>query len=50
VPALAAAMRELAGDGALRRRLAAGGADALRDRTWEAAAGGLLAVLEDVAP
>jgi glycosyltransferase involved in cell wall biosynthesis len=38
VAALAAAMRELAGDEALRRRLAAGGAAALRARTWEASA------------
>jgi glycosyltransferase involved in cell wall biosynthesis len=38
VRALAAAMRELAGDEALRRRLAAGGAAALRERTWEASA------------
>ena len=49
VPGLAAAMRELAEDGALRRRLAAGGTDALRDCTWQVAAGGLLTVLEDVA-
>jgi glycosyltransferase involved in cell wall biosynthesis len=49
VPALAAAMRGLADDEASRRRLAAGGADALRDRTWQVAAGGLLAVLKDVA-
>jgi glycosyltransferase involved in cell wall biosynthesis len=38
VTALAAAMRELAGDEALRARLAAGGAAALRERTWEASA------------
>jgi glycosyltransferase involved in cell wall biosynthesis len=47
--ALRAAMRELAGDAALRARLAAAGAEALRGRTWEAAAAGLRAVLEDVA-
>jgi glycosyltransferase involved in cell wall biosynthesis len=47
--ALAAAMRELAGDEALRQRLAANGADALRPRTWEATAAGLLAVLREAA-
>ena len=48
-PALAAAMRELAGDEALRQRLAANGADALRPRTWETTAAGLLAVLREAA-
>jgi glycosyltransferase involved in cell wall biosynthesis len=49
VGALRAAMRELAGDEALRRRLAAGGAAALRDRTWEASARALRAALEEAA-
>jgi glycosyltransferase involved in cell wall biosynthesis len=38
VAALAAAMRSVAGDEALRGRLAASGAAALRERTWEASA------------
>jgi glycosyltransferase involved in cell wall biosynthesis len=41
VGALSAAMRELAGDEALRQRLAAAGAAALRERTWEASAAAL---------
>jgi glycosyltransferase involved in cell wall biosynthesis len=49
VTALRAAMGELAGDEALRRRLAAGGAAALRDRTWEASARALRAALEEAA-
>jgi len=46
VPALRAALRELADDAALRERLAAGGAAALRDRTWAASARALRAALE----
>jgi glycosyltransferase involved in cell wall biosynthesis len=38
VAALAAAMRSVAGDEAVRGRLAASGAAALRERTWEASA------------
>jgi glycosyltransferase involved in cell wall biosynthesis len=49
VAALAAAMRTLAGDDALRRRLADGGAAALRGRTWEASGRVLRAVLEAAA-
>jgi glycosyltransferase involved in cell wall biosynthesis len=49
VTALAAAMHELAGDEALRARLAAGGAAALRERTWEASGRALRAALEAVA-
>jgi glycosyltransferase involved in cell wall biosynthesis len=49
VAALAAAMRALAGDEALRGRLAAGGADALRERTWEASGHALRAALEEAA-
>jgi glycosyltransferase involved in cell wall biosynthesis len=49
VSALRAAMRELAGDEALRARLAAAGAAALHGRTWEAAAAGLRAALEEAA-
>jgi glycosyltransferase involved in cell wall biosynthesis len=49
VGALRAAMRELAGDAALRRRLAASGAAALRGRTWEASARALRAALEEAA-
>jgi glycosyltransferase involved in cell wall biosynthesis len=49
VAALRAALRELAGDDALRRRLAAGGAAALRDRTWEESARALCAALEEAA-
>ena len=49
VSALREAMRELADDEALRRQLAANGADELRQRTWEATAAGLLAVLREAA-
>jgi glycosyltransferase involved in cell wall biosynthesis len=49
VAALAAAMRELAADAALRRRLAAGGAAALHKRTWEASGRALRAALEAAA-
>jgi glycosyltransferase involved in cell wall biosynthesis len=49
VAALRAAMREIAGDDALRQRLAAGGAAALRERSWEAAAAALRAALEEAA-
>jgi glycosyltransferase involved in cell wall biosynthesis len=49
VAALRAAMRELAGDEALRARLAAGGAEALRARSWEASAAALRAALEEAA-
>jgi glycosyltransferase involved in cell wall biosynthesis len=49
VAALAAAMRRLAGDEALRRRLAEGGAAALRERTWEASGRALRAALEAAA-
>jgi glycosyltransferase involved in cell wall biosynthesis len=49
VAALAAAMRRIAGDDALRRRLAERGAEALRARTWEASARALLAELEAAA-
>jgi glycosyltransferase involved in cell wall biosynthesis len=45
--ALAAAMRALAGDDALRQRLAAAGADALQARTWDASACGLATVLRE---
>jgi glycosyltransferase involved in cell wall biosynthesis len=47
--ALAAALRELAGDEALRRRLAEGGAAALEGRTWAASARALRTVLEEAA-
>ena len=47
--ALREAMRALAADGALRARLVAGGAAALRDRTWEAAATALREALEAAA-
>jgi glycosyltransferase involved in cell wall biosynthesis len=49
VEALAGALRELAGDHALRRRLAAGGAAALEGRTWAASARALHTVLEKAA-
>jgi glycosyltransferase involved in cell wall biosynthesis len=49
VTALRAAMREVAADDGLRRRLAEGGAAALRDRTWEASARALHAALEEAA-
>ncbi len=49
VTALAAAMRALATDDALRARLAAGGREALRGRTWEAGGRSLKAVLEGAA-
>ena len=49
IEALATALRELAGDETLRRRLAAGGAAALEGRTWEASARALRAVLEEAA-
>jgi glycosyltransferase involved in cell wall biosynthesis len=49
VEALAAAMRELAADEALRARLAAGGATALAARSWEAAGRALRAALEEAA-
>ncbi len=43
--ALSAALRDLAGDDALRARLAAGGAEALAARTWEASGRALSAAL-----
>jgi glycosyltransferase involved in cell wall biosynthesis len=49
VPALAAAMRELAADDALRRQLADAGAAALRERTWDASGRALRAALEAAA-
>jgi glycosyltransferase involved in cell wall biosynthesis len=49
VAGLATAMRSLATDEALRGRLADGGREALRDRTWEAAGRALKAVLEAAA-
>jgi glycosyltransferase involved in cell wall biosynthesis len=49
VGALRAAMEALAGDGELRQRLADGGAAALRERSWEASAAALRAVLEAAA-
>ena len=49
VDGLAAALQELAGDEALRRRLAARGRAALEGRTWEASARRLRTVLEEVA-
>jgi glycosyltransferase involved in cell wall biosynthesis len=49
VPALTAALRELADDGALRRRLADGGAAALRGRAWPACGRALRAALEAAA-
>ena len=47
--ALAAAMRELAGDDERRRALAQVGAAALRERTWAAAGAALRAQLEAIA-
>jgi glycosyltransferase involved in cell wall biosynthesis len=49
VSALREAMRRLAGDDALRRRLAANGADELARRSWQATAEGLLSVLREAA-
>jgi glycosyltransferase involved in cell wall biosynthesis len=49
VGALAGAMRELAGDEGLRRRLAERGAAALAGRTWDASARSLRAALEEAA-
>ncbi len=49
VAALKLALRELAADSALRRRLAGAGAAALRDRTWPAAGRALRAELEAIA-
>jgi glycosyltransferase involved in cell wall biosynthesis len=49
VGALRAAMRAVAADGALRTRLAAGGAAALARRSWPAAAAALRAALEEAA-
>ncbi len=49
VAGLATAMRTLATDEALRARLADGGRDALRERTWAAAGRALKAVLEAAA-
>jgi glycosyltransferase involved in cell wall biosynthesis len=49
VPALAAALRQLAGDDSLRARLAAGGEAALRARSWAASGRALLAALEAAA-
>jgi glycosyltransferase involved in cell wall biosynthesis len=49
VATLAAAMRSLAADEGLRRRLAEGGAAALRKRTWPASARALRAALEEAA-
>ena len=49
VAALGAAMDTLATDEALRARLAGGGRDALRGRSWDAAGRNLKAVLEGVA-
>ena len=49
VGALAAALREVAADEGLRARLAAGGAAALRTRSWEAAGAALHAALEEAA-
>jgi glycosyltransferase involved in cell wall biosynthesis len=49
VAALAAALRELAGDEALRARLAAEGAAALAARSWKAAGAALHAALEEAA-
>jgi glycosyltransferase involved in cell wall biosynthesis len=46
VTGLRAAMEALAGDPELRRRLADGGAAALRERSWEASGAALRAVLE----
>jgi len=46
VAALRAAMRRLAGDPELRQQLADRGPAVLRERTWEASAGALLAALE----
>jgi glycosyltransferase involved in cell wall biosynthesis len=47
--ALAAALAELAGDDALRRRLAAAGAAALADRSWQACGRALLGALRAAA-
>jgi glycosyltransferase involved in cell wall biosynthesis len=49
VPALAAAMAQVADDPALRRRLADGGAAALRERSWEKSGRALRAALEAAA-
>jgi glycosyltransferase involved in cell wall biosynthesis len=49
VAGLREAMARLAGDGELRERLAASGAEALRSRTWDASGAALRAVLEDAA-
>jgi alpha-1,3-rhamnosyl/mannosyltransferase len=49
VGALAARMREVAADGALRARLAAAGRDRGRRFTWANAAAGTLAVLREAA-
>ena len=47
VDALRAALREVASDAALRARLAAGGAAALAERSWEAAGRALHAAFEE---
>jgi glycosyltransferase involved in cell wall biosynthesis len=49
VTALAAALREVAADEALRARLIAGGSAALATRSWEAAGAALHAALEEAA-
>jgi glycosyltransferase involved in cell wall biosynthesis len=49
VPALAAALRQIADDDSLRARLAAGGEAALRARSWAASGRALLAALEAAA-
>jgi glycosyltransferase involved in cell wall biosynthesis len=49
VDALRAAMREVAGDEALRAHLAAAGAEALVERSWEAAGLALRAAFEEAA-
>ena len=49
VDALRAALAEMAGDEALRARLAAGGAAALAERSWESAGRSLRAALEEAA-
>jgi glycosyltransferase involved in cell wall biosynthesis len=50
VTALRAAMAALAGDDALRRRLAAGGAAALAGRSWETSAAALRTMLAEAVP
>jgi len=49
VAALREALRAVAADGALRARLAAGGAAALARRSWAAAGAALRAALEEAA-